>query len=521
MRGRPAGIRWSRRWAIIAAVLALSALGAACGGAAANTDVTVAGTHAPGAASPWDWPGYGHDPQHTFHGRTTLTEASAAALSKAWFFPTGDAVTASPTIVGGTVYVGSWDGSFYAISLATGRLVWKHPFDPQHGVRPYPGEVPRDITTDGGISISSAFYQPGSGTRPDLVVVGAGYTLYAFNAHTGALFWKHAYPGNPSQPLQPDRDPTNIQSSPVVYDGKVIFATTVNGQAGMRGRLIAASLTTGDPVWVHELDTSASGTILDNGCGDVWSSGSVIPASGLVVFSTADCQASNVLPASESIVAFRASNGSIAWSFRPKRTDNNCDFDFGGSVNVGLAPDGTATFLGGGSKDGVYYSLDPTDGHLLWSTKVVFGGSDGGFIGTTAYDGNRVYGSTALGDEAGGSSQACDPGDPADVQIQNPGAHALSASNGRIEWQVDNVQSFGPTTVAGGMTFNGPAFHPEVEVRDAATGRLVATLPTSLPSWGGVTTVGDAVVFGTGDLPSPSPAGVYAFTPGGAVPAVP
>ena len=31
----------------------------------------------------------------------------------------GDAVTATPTVVGGTVYVGSWDGNFYALDLKT------------------------------------------------------------------------------------------------------------------------------------------------------------------------------------------------------------------------------------------------------------------------------------------------------------------------------------------------------------------------------------------------------------------
>ena len=62
-----------------------------------------------------DWPTYGHDAQHTFHGRTTLTETSAAQLQTAWFFPTGDAVTATPTVVAGVVYVGSWDDTFYAV----------------------------------------------------------------------------------------------------------------------------------------------------------------------------------------------------------------------------------------------------------------------------------------------------------------------------------------------------------------------------------------------------------------------
>ena len=45
-------------------------------------------------------------------------------MRKAWKFRTGDAVTATPTVVAGAVYVGSWDGYFYAIDLRTGALRW-------------------------------------------------------------------------------------------------------------------------------------------------------------------------------------------------------------------------------------------------------------------------------------------------------------------------------------------------------------------------------------------------------------
>jgi outer membrane protein assembly factor BamB len=94
------------------------------------TSLTMAGLTmaAPAIATPrahspigaWDWPTYGHDGQHTFHGRTTLTPGAATTLAPAWFFPTGLAVTATPTVVARTVYVGSWDGHFYAIALDTG-----------------------------------------------------------------------------------------------------------------------------------------------------------------------------------------------------------------------------------------------------------------------------------------------------------------------------------------------------------------------------------------------------------------
>ena len=60
----------------------------------------------------WDWPTYGRTAQHTFSAPTTLDQVSARTLAPAWFFQTGDAVTANPVVVGSTVYVGSWDGHF-------------------------------------------------------------------------------------------------------------------------------------------------------------------------------------------------------------------------------------------------------------------------------------------------------------------------------------------------------------------------------------------------------------------------
>ena len=181
--------------------------------------------------SGWDWPSYGHDAQHTFHGRTTLTRSTARALKLAWTFPTGDAVTATPTVVGGSVFVGSWDGYFYDIALATGHLRWKFRLKTQPAVTPYPGEVPRDISSDGGLVTSSAWFQPGVVGQPDLVIFAGGYTLYALDAASGALVWEHDYTGLPEQPPNPTGDYTRIFSSPAVFDGKVIIGVDVDGDA--------------------------------------------------------------------------------------------------------------------------------------------------------------------------------------------------------------------------------------------------------------------------------------------------
>ncbi len=506
-----------------ATLLVAAALTVATIGASAATPRAGAAPAAKPITTPssTDWPTYGHDPQHTFHGDTTLTPSRAATLAPAWFFPTGDAVTATPTVVAGTVYAGSWDGTFYAVSLATGHLVWTYQLSAQHAVTPYPGQQPRDFSSDGGLVTSSAWFEPGDGHRPDLVIFGGGYTLYALNAHTGALYWRHDYTGQPSLPPRPDVDGARIFSSPVVADGKVLVAVSVDGQRGERGYVIAASLATGQPAWTYETDVGPQGQPLNNGCGNTWSSGSILPKAGLVVFDEADCHFFNPPPTAETVYALRIADGHLAWRFQPHRPDNACDFDFGASVNVGLRRDGTAAFLGVGGKDGTYYSLDPATGRDRWRANVVFGGFAGGFIGTTAYDGTRVVGSSAIGDfgrfESNGN-KLCDPSDPHDLAMQEPSVHAFDAATGRIEWQATHAASFGPTTIAGGLTFNGPALTNAVQVRDAATGTVLDTLPLPAPCWSGIATVGDAVVFGTGASEVGAPDGIYAATPGGARP---
>lgn len=478
----------------------------------------------PVIVSSWDWPTYGDNAQHTFTGQTTLTTSSVRTLRRAWFFPTGDAVTATPTVVGGTVYVGSWDDYFYAINFETGQLRWKVRLASQNGVEPYPGEHPRVSDSDGGLVTSSAWFEPASGGRPALVIFGAGYTIYALEAANGTVYWKHDYPGLRG-PLRPNLDSTRIFSSPVVVDNDVIVGVDVDGQADSAGYIVAADLNTGDPVWEFQTDVAhPGGPVLYDSCGSVWSSGTVLPDLGLVVFGTADCDGGGTGLYADSIIALHVDNGTLAWEFHPLQNAPVCDFDFGASANAGVSAQGVTAFLGEGGKDGTYYSLNPATGQLLWSTNVVFGGGSGGFLSTTAYDGQGVYGSTGIGDFNPGphGNTLCDPSNPRDTASQEPTTDAFNAHTGKVLWQTDATSSFAPTTVAGGMTFSGLAFAIEaIQVRQASNGHLLAQIALPQANWSGIATVGDALVFGLGTDFSPKSSGVEVLTPNGAPPVVP
>jgi len=493
-------------------VLALFVVGSGAT-SASGTDGPAAGTSRPTALV---WPTFGRSLQRAFHGSTTLTKTSAPTLRERWFSPFGDAVTATPIVAGGTVYAGSWDGTFRAISLATGKVRWSFRVKPQPAVKPVPrNRQPQDLASDGGIITSTAAFVPRTARHPALVVFGGGYTLYALRAGTGTVFWEHAYTGAPNRRPNPRKDPTRILSSPAMVGRHVLFGTTNDGQQGYHGYVASADLLTGKPQWTFQTDVDTRGHIANNGCNGVWSSPAIDRRHGLLFFDTADCDATNDMPYSETVVALHYGTGRPAWVFRPPRKDPGCDWDFGATPNFVPGRDGGRSFLGVGGKDGTYYSIAPATGKLRWRKRVVFGGTSGGFIGTTAVAGGRVYGATAVGELGGGG---CDPSNPRDTQLQEPSMHAFDARTGKILWQGEASQAFGSTTVAGGMTFVCTAFTQQLQVRDASNGNVLLELPLAGGCNSGVVVAGNMVILGEGEAENPQHSGVAMYTPGGAAP---
>ena len=306
----------------------------------------------------------------------------------------------------------------------------------------------------------------------------------------------------------------------MVVGNRVLFGVDEDGQPASAGYVVAASLSTGAPLWEFQTDVATPGgtTVLFDSCGSVWSSGTVLPDLGLVVFGTADCNFLGAAPYADSVIALRIRNGTVAWTFHPLASAYACDDDFGATANAGVSALGRTVFLGEGAKNGTYYSLDPRTGRLRWATNVVFGGSSGGFIGTTAYDGVRVFGATGLGDflpNKGGVRPVCDPADPRDLQNENPTDHAFDARTGAVVWQAGGDYSFSAVTVAGPMTFNGLALGKAVVVRHASTGSLLAQIPLSSFNWSGIATVGNALVLGLGSTSDASGSGWRSSRPAG------
>jgi outer membrane protein assembly factor BamB len=467
-----------------------------------------------------DWPMYGRNLQHTFSNpASAITPQNVARLQRARSVRTGDVVSASPTVVGGVVYIGSWDGFFYALDAATGGRLWQFQVDCQNTIVPVPpqclgpGEAPpARFGSDGGLITASA------AVVEDTVYFAAGKTLYSVQAADGGLRWKRVICGHPeaSNCAADPHDPTRIFSSPAVWNGMVFIGSTVSGAAGYRGGFVALDAATGDLRWRFEVDplVDDQGRViggLNRGCGNVWSSAAIDAAHGLVFFGTANCQSGAQPPYHEAVMALEAQTGTPTWVFRPRQTDP-CDFDFGATPN--LIDLGPQQWVGIGGKDGTYYVLerltDHPEGELVWATNVVFGGNTGGFIGTAAFDGSQVVGATAIGDVNLPSLAVCEPSNPRDTPIQEPSLHAFAAATGAVQWQQTRSQSFAPVSLAAGVVFSG-SIGPVLQAYEARTGRLLArfVLPGSVNS--GATPVGRMVFVGSGISATGTGSGVHAF----------
>ena len=489
-----------------------------------------------------DWPMFGHDAGRSFAAPadcTTITNTNAPTLAPAWYFHASDAVSASPAIVDGHVYVGDWSGNFYSFDAATGAPDWPKPF------------VVDDTSPIGfGRIVSSASVTDVGGRR--IVVFGGGATLYALDASTGELINSVCVDSRDvpdDQRCHADGAEVEIESSPAVvtngegsafvFVGMDVHNSSDAGRAGVIKLVLNRNGLT--PIWKFDPDDGAphsgadaltAGAGTGSGCADVWGSPAVDTENRLVFFGTGSCDHE---PAAddigEHVWAISLDDGQLVWSYGPHTGDAAMvDDDFGGAPN--LLPGG---LVGAGSKDGWYYALHRSDGSVAWKTHVgQYGHADpgfavGGVLASAATgkvkdaDGNAVdaiFVATAISTPNDQPlSNGPDGGLP--TVTEDPGRmlslHALRASDGAILWRSPiSRQAYGPPTYVNGVVLVPSTFDFSLTVVDADTGLTLAVRPLPGPPSSAPTPVGDTVYGGIGTStgegsPLAPLGGVYAF----------
>ncbi len=419
------GARGALAFALVVGVVS-TGLGTAGEGAGAAT-TRAARTR---VAAACDWPMWGYSIRRPFATScpSSISPTTVRNLRLRWFFNTRDVVTATPAVVDGTLYVGDWSGRVYALRASDGKPRWTFTAPAQRLV--YSGQI-----------VASAAVANVRGVRT--VFVPSGRTMYALRATDGRLLWQHRL----GRRHDPD-DPTEIESSPVVADGTVVFGWDVhNSGKGYPAGLLALDARTGRERWklVTAPSTDASAASprpTGPGCGDVWGSPAVDRLRGLVVVGTGNCtEASHWGRFSDAMVAVDLHTGALRWTYQPHAPNRN-DLDFVGAPN--LIDEGGRALAGLGNKDGSYYLVDRATGEHVATVTATQPGlnrpggnfSTGGFIGPSAYHDGIVVGGTAVG--------------PA------PYLHGIDVTRRALAWQdPEPSATYAATAIAGNVAFVG------------------------------------------------------------------
>ncbi|HEU5383638.1 MAG TPA: PQQ-binding-like beta-propeller repeat protein, partial [Ktedonobacteraceae bacterium] len=428
-----------------------------------------------------DWPTYLHDIQRTAaSGETILSTSNAAQLTRLWSFKTGGTVAASPAVVGGVVYVGSWDGYEYALNAATGAMIWK---------------------TYLGVTNANAYCNPpsagissGAAVQNGVVYVGGGDDYwYALNATTGAILWK-VYTGDSSA-----AGGHYNWSSPLLYNGYAYIGVASMGDCPLvQGQLLQVSLST------HQIVNTLN--LVPNGQigGGIWSSPSIDTATN-TIYVTTGTESATAQTWAQALLAIDASSLTVKDSWKLPESVAVFDSDFGTTPTLFTDAAGDQ-LVGAIDKNGIAYAFkrDNLSAGPVWQQTIAVGGDcpTCGYssVSSGAFGGGRLY---LSGEESAingtghlGAVRALDPA-TGDILWQDgeagPVMPALAYTNGMV-------------LVGAGATF---------EVLDASTGERLYSYQTgnilyAAPSvsqgeifTGG--TDGNVYAFGLASPPSPPP----------------
>jgi len=383
----------------------LKSAGAMATGAMATVAVTASGVPAVRASSD-EWPMFGHDGANTGYnpGASGPTEDVGAA----WRFQTGEAVTSSPAVVDGTVYVGSHDDNVYAIDADSGDEQWR--FETGNDVRSSPAVVDGTVyvgSSDGVVYAIAAdsgdeqwrFGTDEAVTSSPAVVDGVVYVgsqdgiVYAIDAAEGTESWRFdaGAPVESSPAVAPtgsgttDSGDSNAENGDSNGRDLAVFVGSDDG--------IVHALAAGDGEKRWEFDTGSP------------VAGSPAVADGVVYVGSQ----------SRNVYALAADDGEGLWRF-----------DTGGAVTGSPAIADGVVYVG--SRSTIVYALDADAGETLWEFEtgqpvagspavtdgtVYVGSSDAHVYGIDAAEGtelwafdagNRVRSSPAVVDVAAGDA---------------------------------------------------------------------------------------------------------------------
>jgi alcohol dehydrogenase (cytochrome c) len=479
---------------------------------AAVTGTAPAATGRPAAG--WTQPDA--DLASTRYVASAITSTDVSKLGVAWTMPltmstahTDGAYATTPVIVNGVVYVQDLDSDVFAISLATGKVLWTHGYDSPNG-------GPDGVNVAGGV-----------------VYAATAKAAVAPDAATGAQLWSRTLVGN---------DHEGIAMAPGYNNGTVYVSTvpanvTTQYGAGGEGILWALNAKTGAPEWSWNQVQNLWGNPGVNSGGGLWYTPS-FDAQGNIymgianpapIFGTKSYPLGSSRSGpdlyTDSVVKLSPA-GKLLWYYQLTPHDLY-DWDLQNPPVLTTA-NGQQVVIDGG-KAGILIELDAQTGKLLWQRPV--GGHDGhendGLLTEHATPASRgllpakyclepsLYGGILTELASNGSTTFAAVNDLAlpatpsgytgsltsQIQaVENAVGEmvAVNQDTGAVIWDTPLPSSpYGAATVTNDVVFT-TTFKGYLYALDATTGAILFKTPMSAGSNAPVAVDGDYVIAGAG-----------------------
>jgi polyvinyl alcohol dehydrogenase (cytochrome) len=361
-----------------------------------------------------------------------------------------------PTLAGGALYVGSHDGTVYALDAESGCVRWSL-------------AATAEVRTAIVISPWKAGDRSASprGYFGDLLG-----NVYSVDIVTGELLWR----------LRADDHPNaTITAAPTLYGDRlyVSVSSLETGPPGneayecctFRGSVVAYEAATGAEIWrsytiLEPLVLKGKNRVGTDQYGPsgapIWNSPAIDEKRRQLYVGTGENYSSPATGTSDAIFAIDLDTGAVNWVFQATandawnvacdlETNANCpvedgpDLDFGAATILGRTSDGRDIVLAG-QKSGAAFGLDPETGKQLWRTKVGRGGIQGGVHFGMATEGGRLF--VPISDMPDGREYD---------EPMRPGLYALDAETGAYLWKAPSDE-----TVCGDRDFCDPGISAAV-----------------------------------------------------------
>lgn len=373
-----------------------------------------------------------------------LNVSDVPALKVKWAFayPGATQARSQPIVQNGKIFVGSQDGTVYALDLDSGCAHWTFKADTEVRHALSLGAVE-------GVGSAALFFGDFAGS------------VYAIDQSSGELIWKTKANDHPD---------TTITGSPKLHNDVLYVPLSSREWASaanpayqcctFRGGVVAINTADGSQKWLNytvdepmptgEVNNMGVAFLAPSGA-PVWNSPTIDVARNRLYVGTGENYSSPASETSDAVIAFDLDDGKLIWSYQSLAKDawnmacfvggvgGNCpsengpDLDIGASTILHTLSSGQDVVLAG-QKSGHVFGLDPDkawhcvltgcqEGKLLWKIKIGMGGFAGGIHwGMTASEGT-LY--AAVSDRDFGLFP---------IAEARGGMYSINAEDGHVNW---------------------------------------------------------------------------------------